>query len=336
MTTIAVHPQGEVGSPDPVGTADRLRGHVTNRLAQLLDGVTVSGKIHVSWYPAQEAATCPARYRARGVEGWGFPGWSAPLAAAAIGRAALARHLDTHDRSPLGPSLDPPLPAPVEAVRAWMRAMAIAADCTVGDWAAERMGERDDAALAAAAAGATRWLAGFVRVLGWPLPDRLHLLGPVRGTSDRPLRWSPRGADVPVTVAPGADARLGRVTGSGAFALVVHRVTAGDDERLHDRAAFEAAAGALAIGIVPAAVVLTAGDTGECLRVPVAPHLLDRGADLVAGVVRQRVIAVERSFDPNDAAPSPACRPCPLAGDCGPGRDWLAGPGRGRGGLPVL
>jgi hypothetical protein len=341
---------------DPVGTADRLRRGLAERLGEILaDGPAESGddratgratdkvaaeaaaggaKVYVSWYPAQEADACPARYRAQGEEGWGFPGWSAPLASASIGRAALDHHLDAHDRGPLGPSVVPPRPAPLEAVRAWMRAMATVADCPVGEWVAERITQRDDAAVAAAAAGATRWLAGFVRVLGWPLPDRLRVLSSVRGPGSRPLRWhAPR---LPVTVAAGADARLGRVTGSGEFALVVHRVTGGHDERLRDRAAFEAAAGALAIGVTPEAVVITAGDTGERVRVVVEPALLDRGADLVAGVVRQRAVAVERGFDAADASPSPGCRHCPQLGGCTPGRDWLAGPGRWRGGLPVL
>jgi hypothetical protein len=381
-----------------------------------------SGQVYVSWFAAQEADACPARFRAQGEEGWGFPGWSAPLAAASVGRAALDRHLEIHDgsRSPLGtagalgPNGEPPRPAPLEAVRAWMRAMAATPDCGVGDWVADRIAHRDDATLAATAAGAARWLAGFVRVLGWPLPPRLRLLSAVRGAESRPLRWrapqppaasktpgagggadpcsasdsspgggadpcsasdsSPGGGADPcsasdsspgdgrsaggssggdagrrtgggggragggggVIVASGADARLGRVTGSGDFALVVHRVAAGDDGRVHDRAAFEAVAGALAIGIVPAAVVVTAGDTGERLRVPTDAALLDRGAALVTGVVRQRAIATERGFDAADASPSPGCRHCPLIGDCAPGRDWLAGPGRWRGGLPVL
>lgn len=336
---------------DPVGVADRLRRELAERLGEILaagkpeaagepeaavdPGAAVGGdKVYVSWYPAQEADACPARYRAQGEEGWGFPGWSAPLASASIGRAALDHHLEAHDRSPLGLSDVPPRPAPLEAVRAWMRAMATLADCPVGEWVAERIAQRDDAAVAAAAAGATRWLAGFVRVLGWPLPDRLSLFSSVRGAGSRPLRWhAPR---LPVTVAAGADARLGRVTGSGDFALVVHRVTGGHDDRLRDRAAFEAAAGALAIGVTPAAVVITAGDTGERVRVPAEPALLERGADLVAGVVRQRAVAVRLGFDAADASPSPGCRHCPQLPGCAPGRDWLAGPGRWRGGLPVL
>jgi hypothetical protein len=344
------------GVGDPVGAADALRRRLAAEIADIagadVDAAVGGGQVHVGWFAAQEAEACPARFRARGEEGWGFPGWSAPLAAAAVGRAALDRHLDVHDgaRSPLGPTDDPPRPAPLEAVRAWMRSMAATPDCGVGDWVADRIAHRDDAALAATAAGATRWLAGFVRVLGWPLPPRLRLLSAVRGAESRPLRW--RAPQAPgahgasgaaagakagsVTMASGADARLGRVAGSGNFALVVHRVAAGDDGRVHDRAAFEAVAGALAIGIVPAAVVVTSGDTGERLRVPTDERLLDRGAALVAGVVRQRAVAAERGFDAADASPSPGCRHCPLIGDCGPGRDWLAGPGRWRGGLPVM
>jgi hypothetical protein len=311
---------------DPVGAADALRRRLADEIAELANAC---GEIYLGWFAAQDAEACPARFRAQGEEGWGFPGWSAPLASAAAGKAALDRHLEIDDGS---------LPAPLEAVRAWMRAMATKPDCSVGDWVADRMAHRDDAALAATAAGAARWLAGFVRVLGWPLPPRLRLLSAVRGADSRPLRWRPPGMPktAAVTVASGADARLGRVAGAGDFALVVHRVAAGDDGRVHDRAAFEAVAGALAIGIVPASVVVTAGDTGERLRVPTAPSLLDRGATLVAGVVRQRAVAVERGFDAADASPSPGCRHCPLVGDCGPGRDWLAGPGRWRGGLPAV
>ncbi|HEY8526253.1 MAG TPA: hypothetical protein VIL48_14880, partial [Acidimicrobiales bacterium] len=328
---------------DPVGVADGLRRRLADEIATCLSGPhagTVHGlDAYVGWHGAQEAAACPARYRAGGEEGWGFPGWSAPLAAAAAGRAALDHHLNVHDRSVAGGlGAEPPCPAPVEAVRAWMRAMATAADCGVGDWVAERIAQRDDATVAATAAGAARWLGGFVRVMGWPLPPRLRLLSAVRGAESRPLRWRVPGlpAEATVTVAAGADARLGKVAGSGDFALVVHRVTAGDDGRVHDRAAFEAAAGALAIGIVPAAIFVTAADTGERLRVPVDAAVLDRGAELIAGVVRQRVAATERGFDPADATPSAACRHCPLVADCPPGQEWLAGPGRWRGGLPVV
>jgi hypothetical protein len=355
MTDLATDPPRPVATPHPpsgrwgrvgdsVGAADGLRRRVADEVGELVrvgvgHGERLAGvQIHVGWFAAQEAAACPARFRAQGEEGWGFPGWSAPLAAAAVGRAALDRHLEVHGGGPLGPTAEPPRPAPLEAVRAWMRAMAATPDCAVGDWVADRIAQRDDAALAATAAVATRWLAGFVRVLGWPLPLRLRLLSATRGADSRPLRWRAPTVAKPacVTVASGADARLGRVAGSGDFALVVHRVSAGDDGRVHDRAAFEAAAGALAIGIVPAAVVVTAGDTGERLRVPVDPALLERGAGLVAGVVRQRALAAERGFDPADATPSPSCRHCPLVADCAPGRDWLAGPGRWRGGLPVL
>jgi hypothetical protein len=328
---------GGPGVADPVGTADALRRRLAAEIAEITEITGIAGgcgQVYVSWFGAQEAEACPARFRAQGEEGWGFPGWSAPLAAAAVGRAALDRHLEIDDGT---------RPAPLETVRAWMRAMGSVPDCGVGDWVADRIAHRDDAALAATAAGATRWLAGFVRVLGWPLPPRLRLLSAVRGAESRPLRWRPPGVPgvtgataTGVTVASGADARLGRVAGAGDFALVVHRVAAGDDGRVHDRAAFEAVAGALAIGIVPAAVVVTAGDTGERLRVPTDADLLDRGAALVAGVVRQRAVATERAFDPADASPSPGCRHCPLLADCAPGRHWLAGPGRWRGGLPVI
>ena len=93
----------------------------------------------------------------------------------------------------------------------------------------------DAATLAATAGLATRWLAGFVRVLGWPLPDGLALLNVVRddGASGAPRWWPAKGSAV--TVASGADARLGRVTGSGEHVLVVHRPSSSDDVEVHRR-----------------------------------------------------------------------------------------------------
>ena len=122
----------------------------------------------------------------------------------------------------------------------------------MGDWICETWDAGDSATLAAVAATAGRWLAGFVRVLGWPLPTQLTLLnapGP-GGGSGAVVAAAAKAS--PVTVACGADARVGRVTGAGGFVLAVHRVTTGDDGALRDRAAFEAAAGALAIGVRPA------------------------------------------------------------------------------------
>jgi hypothetical protein len=86
---------------------------------------------------------------------------------------------------------------------------------------------------------------------------------------------------------------------------------------------------------VPASVLVTAGDTGERVRVPVDDALLTAGVELITGVVRQRVEATARGADEADAVPSPTCRRCSVLDGCGPGRTWLAGPGRWRGGLPV-
>ena len=330
---------------DLVGRAERLRHDLATRLTALVrpaddagaggrggdggsDGDALAGgDVSVGWHAALAVRSCAARYRAGGEEGWGFPGWSAPTAAAAVGRAALHRHLD--DDPPLGIH---PLPHPLALVKDWMRATRPAPDRGVAEWVADRLEARDAPTLAATAAGAARWVAGFVRVLGWPLPDGLALLGGGRdGAVLYPWRPWKR---APVAVRSGADARLGRVTGSGDFAVVVHRPTTGADGTLRDRAAFEATAAALSIGVVPARVVVTAGDTGERARVDVDGALLDAGAALVEDVVRQRVIATERGFAAEDATPSAACRRCELLAGCGPGRAWLDGPGRWRGGLP--
>jgi hypothetical protein len=317
-----------------VGEGAELRRRVGERCAEILgagDDAVPVGEVYVGWFAALDARACPSRFRAGGEGGWGFPGWSAPLAAAAAGRAALALHVTGGE--PLG--APPPLPDPVAAVRTWMKAVRSAPEGGVGRWVAERMDERDEATLAAVAAGATRWLAGFVRVLGWPLPPHLLVLGTGGSEGGRPLQWRPPRPS-PVMVASGADARVGKVVGSGDFAVVVHRQTSGDDGGLRGRAAFEATAATLAIGVVPASVLVTAGDTGERVRVPVDTALLDAGAELVVNVVEQRVVATGRGHDPADATPSPACRHCDELAACAPGRSWLAGPGRWRGGLPVL
>jgi len=311
---------------DAVGAADRLRAGVTVQIAAAVAGASAApGRIHVTWTAALDAAACPAAYRAQGAEGWGFPGWTPGTGAAAVGRAALAAHLDGLDagRGPLGGT--PPVPAPLELVRSWLRAPA---GDGVGGWVAELRAGGDAGTLAALAAGATRWLAGFLRVFGWPLPPDLALV------ADRP-RWRPPGVD-DVTVAGGDDGRLGRVAGAGRFTLVVHRAAGREDEAVLDRATFEAAAGALVRGIAAEAVLVTAGDTGEGLRVPVDDELLAAGGRMVVAVVEQRVIAVDRGFDPADATPSPRCAWCPCRDECPPGQAWVAGPGRWRGGLPVL
>jgi hypothetical protein len=330
---------------DPVGTADRLRAETSKRIAGALAGVLspgALGDVYVGWVAAREAATCPARYRGEGEHGWGFPGWSPPLAGGACGRAALAHHVAEADRAgrPAG------LPMPLDTIRVWMRALrapGVTGDGrtppverrTVGDWICDVWDAGDSATLAAVAALGGRWMAGFVRVLGWPLPSGLTLLNAPGPAAVSTLRWRPDAA-APVTVACGADARLGRVTAAGGFALVVHRVTTGDDDALRDRAAFEAAAAALAIGVAPGSVLITAGDTGERVTVPVDDDLLALGAERIVVVVEQRVVAVERGFDPTDAMPSGACRHCDHLADCPGGQAWTHMAERWRGGLPVL
>jgi hypothetical protein len=320
---------------DAVGAADRLIGAVTAGIdAALADAPAPVADVYVGWVAAAEAAECPARYRAAGEGGWGFPGWSAPTAAAAVGRAALDHHVQARDGGP-APSPDD-VPAPLEVVRGWIRGVAVAGGPGVGGWVGDLRADGDAATLAATAGLATRWLAGFVRVLGWPLPEGLALLGVTRddGASGAPRWWPAKGS--PVTVACGADARIGRVTGSGGHVLVVHRPSSADDGEIHRRATCEATAGALALRVAPAAVLVTAGDTGERARVVVDEDLLAAGGEMIVEVVRQRVAALTRGHDPADARPSARCRWCDEAGHCGPGAAWLAGPGRWRGGLPVL
>jgi hypothetical protein len=316
---------------DPVGAADRLHGTVGAAIDEVLAAASApTGPVFVGWAAAGEATACPAAYRARGEGGWGFPGWSPALAAGAIARAALDRHLDDRQGGADRP------PPPLEAVRVWMRTATSVGARGVAGWVGDLRADRDTATLAAAAGAASRWLAGFVRVLGWPLPPGLTLLNVSR---DEPggaaPRWWP-GKGSPVSVGSGADARIGRVRGAGGHSLVVHRPSAGDDRDLHARATFEAAAGALVHRVAPAGLLITAGDTGERARVEVDAAMLAAGGDMIVEVVRQRARAVDRGHDPADATPSARCRWCDLLDACPPGRGWLAHAGRWRGGLPVV
>lgn len=314
---------------DAVGAADRLQATVATAVDEALAEAAVPpGSVHVTWVAALDVAACPARYRGQGEAGWGFPGWSPATAAGAIGRAALDLHL-----AEVGPGPDH-LPSPVEAVRRWIRTAGAAGAPGVAGWVGDLRAEGDGATLAAAAGAAGRWLAGFVRVLGWPLPVGSALLNVARDGAPAPRWWPRRGS--PVSVGSGADARIGRITGAGGHTLVVHRPAAPDDGDIVRRAAVEAAAGALVHRVAPASVVITAGDTGERARLDVDDALLATGGDLLVSVVRQRVVATERGFDPADAVASRQCRWCAHAGSCPLGRTWLAGPGRWRGGLPAL
>ena len=319
---------------DAVGWADALRDDVQRRIAEVLDaGDPGVRDIFVGWVAAVDAAGCPVRYRASGADGWGFPGWSPAIAAGSVARAALVRHLDRTSSPMAGPTLPPPL----EAVRDWLREAQRAPAGPVAEWIAERGQDGDRDVVAATAANATRWLAGFVRVMGWPLPERLGVVvdnpeGPHGRSWTK--RWRPSKGS-PVCVGSSPDATLGKVAPSGEFDLVVHRPSTPADEALRDRAAFEATAGSLARGIVPASIVVATADTGEHARFPVTPALLERGAELIVGVVRHRLIAADAA-EPDDATPSLACRYCAHLDDCGAGQTWLAGPGRWRAGLPVL
>ncbi|MFP3902335.1 MAG: hypothetical protein ACLFXM_15880 [Acidimicrobiia bacterium] len=312
--------------PDPVGVAARLRSEMADRVGAAVGLASTSpDEVHVGWFAALDASGCPARYRGRGETGWSFPGWSPGLAGGPIARAALDHHMTMQ---PSGRLPGEP-PAPLPTVRAWMRSVRRAPDSSVGEWVAERARDGDAATLAAAAAAAARWLAGFLRVVGWPLPPRLAL------AVERPARWRPSRSS-PVAVASGADAHLGRVTMAGRFAVLVHRVTSGDDGGALDRAAFEATATALGGGIAPGEVIVSAGDTGERLRFEVDDALLARGADLTELVVRERARAVDETDPDHGATPSAACRWCERLDECGPGRSWRATAQRWRGGLPLL
>jgi hypothetical protein len=304
-------------------------------LVAALSGDADPGSIYVGWFAAADVAGCPARFRAGGADGWDFPGWSPPSAAPSVGRSALARAVDRSTE----------LPDPLGLVKAWMREVRSAPTSYVAEWITHLSQTGDRIGLAATAALAARWIAGFVRVAGWPLPEKLALVvdDPDTPSARRgPPPWRPRleRRRVPVAVASKPDAVAGTVAPSGRFDLVFHRPNSSDDLALADRAAFEATAAALALGIVPAHVVVSAADTGERLRFPVDDPLLARGADQVVAVVRHRLRAAEGPApgepEQADAVPSPACRYCPAAADCGPGQAWLARPNRRVNGLPVL
>ena len=153
---------------DAVGRADLVRRGVAERLEELAGGLAADadpGDVYVGWVAAADVAGCPTRYRAGGVDGWGFPGWSPALAAGSVGKVALARHLDRHVTAA---ATAPALPHPLEAVKAWMREARATPTSSVAEWVTKLTRQGDRAALAATAALATRWIAGFVRVLGCP------------------------------------------------------------------------------------------------------------------------------------------------------------------------
>lgn len=343
---------------DARGRGAELREQVTKVVTQVLaDAAEPLGDVYANWTAAADALTCPVRYRAEGEHGWAFPGWSPTLAAGAVGKAALAHHLHTHHHvnAARGRKGHLPLPDPVGSVRAWMRAASKRESRpAVGGWVAElsaTRGPEDKATLAATAAYASRWLGGFVRVMGWPLPAEVAIAA---GDLDNPLglRWAKhyriQQEGGCVTIASSPDALWGRITSAGDHSLIVHRPISRSDADAWDRAAFEAAAATLTTGVAPARVVVTAGDTGEKLHCSVDEPLLDRGVEGMVEVVRQRVIAAspERHREPAgatagleldaaDALPSPACHHCDHLDRCAAGQIWLKGPGRWVGGLPV-
>src|SRR5690606_39774466 len=110
-------PGGMTATPplgDAVGAADRLAAAVTAGIDAALDAAPAPpGDVDVGWVAALDATACPARFRGQGETGWGFPGWTPATAAGAVARSALDHHLH-------GPDPDCP-PAPLEAVRDWMR-----------------------------------------------------------------------------------------------------------------------------------------------------------------------------------------------------------------------
>jgi hypothetical protein len=311
-----------------------LRQEVAERISAALDSAPEPvSDVYVGWVAALDAAGCPARYRASGADGWGFPGWSPALAAGAVGRAALALHLECTDSSATGPLL----PQPLEAVRTWLRDASHNQTSPVSEWVAGLVRAGDRASLAATAALATRWVAGFVRMVGWPLPERLAL---VTDTGDGPFarrwpkRWRPTGGST-VSVASSPDAVIGKVATSGGFDLLIHRPTSAADRVLSARAAFEATAGVLACGIIADHVVVTTGDGADRLRFPIDAALLERGTELIVEVVRQRVIAAAPGWGFEDAIASAACRYCSEQTHCPVGQDWLDHSTR-HGGLPIL
>lgn len=339
----------------PLGAREQAvvtRRDLESRVGEELESATSAvGDVYIGWFAALDAATCPASYHADGAHGWAFPGWSPALAAAAVARAALGHHQHVHHRAG-APSEPPPVPLPDPAggIRSWMRAAAAGESRPpVAEWITDLMTTRDRATLAATAAAASRWLGGFVRALGWPLPADL---GIVTDDRDNPtaFRWQKKhrisgpgrtasGAGTAcVTVSGSPDGVLGKVGPDGTHLLVVHRPKAPTDTGLGERAAFEAVAAATSTGLVPAAVLFTLGDTGERSQVDVDAALLAQGVELIGNVVHQRVAAQsipeEKAFQ--DATPSATCRFCAHLDRCSAGRAWLDDPTRRDGGLPVL
>ncbi len=75
------------------------------------------------------------------------------------------------------------------------------------------------------------------------------------------------------------------------------------------------------------------GRRSRQMRVDAA--LLRRGIEVAALAVATELAARDLFIDPLPRRPGPTCRRCPLADDCEPGQNWLAGSGRRRRGFPA-
>ena len=50
---------------DPVGAADALRRRVSSEISEVADVAGTGGPVYVSWFAAQEADACPARFASK-------------------------------------------------------------------------------------------------------------------------------------------------------------------------------------------------------------------------------------------------------------------------------
>ncbi|MBK9178828.1 MAG: hypothetical protein IPM45_04525 [Acidimicrobiales bacterium] len=263
-------------------------------------------RVAIRSYDLREASACPARYLARGRDGFR---WTAAIAAPTLARTALAELAG-------GSAATAP-----EAV--WRALDQQAAEGTdLGDW------------LGGLGPGGRSAVARAVLAIVAAAPGQLHPWPPRArwyAERDRSPSWLLRGR--PVRASAAYDLRAGRPRAGGDDSrLALFVGAAPDPARAELEAGHLALVATLDVGSVPVAVSVLHLQSGERTTFDVDDDLLGDALDRWIALVG--VVAGALEGAPPDTRAGPHCHHCPRAADCIPGQAWLVGPaGRRRGGL---